>query len=93
MQKKKIKYTHTQITSLVSEEEEEAVPEIPGLDWNTDSPFFKEIAKERLPTKKVPFARPIPRSFEKAWLGQDAPPTTPAEKGKEDEKTRINQVL
>ena len=26
-----------------------------------------------MPMKKIPFARPIPRSFEKAWLGQETP--------------------
>lgn len=64
----------------VAEEETEDVPNIPGLDWNQDSPFFKQIAAERMPVKKIPFARPIPRSFEKAWLGQE-PPQTAMEKG------------
>ncbi|XP_076472222.1 uncharacterized protein LOC143301721 isoform X2 [Babylonia areolata] len=55
------------------EEEGEEVPSIPGLDWNQDSPFFKQMAAEKLPMKKIPFARPIPRNFEKAWLGHETP--------------------
>ena len=64
----------------VAEEDTEEVPNIPGLDWNQDSPFFKQIAADRMPVKKIPFARPIPRSFEKAWLGQE-PPQTSVDKG------------
>ncbi|XP_070207931.1 pre-mRNA 3' end processing protein WDR33-like isoform X2 [Littorina saxatilis] len=58
------------------EEESEDIPNIPGLDWNQDSAFFKQMAAEKMHVKKIPFARPIPRSFEKAWLGQEPLPSS-----------------
>jgi hypothetical protein len=65
--------------SELSGDKEEAAS-IPGLDWSQDQAILKEQAmKQRIDSmnmKKVPYARPIPRSFEKAWLGQESPSTT-----------------
>ncbi|XP_048258673.1 pre-mRNA 3' end processing protein WDR33-like [Haliotis rufescens] len=48
---------------------EEELPSIPGLDWSADEPFLRQYERDCAPKKKVPYARPIPKSFENAWKG------------------------
>ncbi|KAK7473312.1 hypothetical protein BaRGS_00035444 [Batillaria attramentaria] len=55
------------------DEVDDEIPNIPGLDWNMDSPFFKQMELNKLPQRKIPYARPVPKSFEKAWQGKEAP--------------------
>ncbi|ESO88869.1 hypothetical protein LOTGIDRAFT_125354, partial [Lottia gigantea] len=49
------------------ETDENAIPSIPGLDFGTDSDVFKQMEAANMPKKKVPYSRPIPKSFEQAW--------------------------
>lgn len=69
---------------LTEESEYEELPNIPGLDWNMDSPFFKQLDLNKLPQKKIPFAKPIPKSFEQAWLGNK--PMVPVANAPKEEK-------
>lgn len=69
--------------------EEYDVPNIPGLDWNSDSPFFKQMDLQRMPQKKIPFARPIPKNFEQAWAGNKSLPSSASEEDKKGVKGSI----
>ena len=56
--------------------EEDDLPAIPGLDWSADAQFFKDqLRGDDRPRKKTPYARPIPRSFEQAWITNQQPGT------------------
>ncbi|XP_061163198.1 pre-mRNA 3' end processing protein WDR33-like isoform X1 [Saccostrea echinata] len=72
---------------LVSKEEEKAeeedLPSIPGLDWSADESFFKQQEQPRMPIKKIPYAKPIPWDFERAWMTNKLPNVE-----KEDPKRR-----
>lgn len=46
------------------------LPAIPGLDWVADEQYLKQQNEQRIPRKRVPYARPVPKNFEQAWLGQ-----------------------
>lgn len=46
------------------------LPCIPGLDWAADEQYLKQQNEQRIPRKRVPYARPVPKNFEQAWLGQ-----------------------
>ena len=61
------------LSSTVEEKEDEGG--IPGLDWQEDQEYIKEQAfNEKVKSlKKVPYSKPIPRNFEKAWLGHEIP--------------------
>lgn len=57
---------------------EEELPSIPGLDWSSDAQYFKEQQskmEDRQPRKKAPYSRPIPKSFEQAWITNQQPGT------------------
>nr|KAG5689276.1 hypothetical protein BaRGS_005284 [Batillaria attramentaria] len=36
------------------DEVDDEIPNIPGLDWNMDSPFFKQMELNKLPQRKIP---------------------------------------
>uniref|UniRef100_A0A673HCU9 pre-mRNA 3' end processing protein WDR33 n=1 Tax=Sinocyclocheilus rhinocerous TaxID=307959 RepID=A0A673HCU9_9TELE len=60
---------------------------IPGLDWGMEEVMLKDQKKP--PTKKVPYAKPIPAQFQQAWAENKVPAMPPGEVPKErkDEKT------
>lgn len=64
----------------------EAEMSIPGLDWGMDEVMQKDLKKA--PTKKVPYAKPIPAQFQQAWAENKVPAMAPGEVPKErkDEK-------
>ncbi|WAR15169.1 WDR33-like protein, partial [Mya arenaria] len=53
----------------------EELPAIPGLDWSADAEFFKEERSHHddRGRRKAPYTRPIPRSFEQAWVTNQQP--------------------
>ncbi|XP_056600591.1 pre-mRNA 3' end processing protein WDR33 [Triplophysa dalaica] len=59
---------------------------IPGLDWGMEEVMQKDM--KRAPTKKVPYAKPIPAQFQQAWADNKVPAMPPGEVPKErkDEK-------
>ncbi|ROL48783.1 pre-mRNA 3' end processing protein WDR33 [Anabarilius grahami] len=59
---------------------------IPGLDWGMEEVMLKDQKKP--PTKKVPYAKPIPAQFQQAWAENKVPAMPPGEVPKErkDEK-------
>jgi hypothetical protein len=63
--------------------EVEDLPSIPGLDWSADESFFKQQEQPRMPIKKIPYAKPIPWDFERAWMTNKLPKME-----KEDSKRR-----
>uniref|UniRef100_A0A4W4FFY9 pre-mRNA 3' end processing protein WDR33 n=1 Tax=Electrophorus electricus TaxID=8005 RepID=A0A4W4FFY9_ELEEL len=65
----------------------EAEMSIPGLDWGMDEVMQKEQKKP--PTKKVPYAKPIPAQFQQAWAENKVPTMAPGEiptEGKDEKK-------
>lgn len=64
----------------------EAEMSIPGLDWGMDEVMQKDLKKA--PTKKVPYAKPIPAQFQQAWAENKVPAMPPGEipKERKDEK-------
>ncbi|XP_076837946.1 pre-mRNA 3' end processing protein WDR33 isoform X2 [Brachyhypopomus gauderio] len=65
----------------------EAEMSIPGLDWGMDEVMQKELKKP--PTKKVPYAKPIPAQFQQAWAENKVPTMAPGEmptEGKDEKK-------
>uniref|UniRef100_A0A8W8K9P4 Pre-mRNA 3' end processing protein WDR33 n=1 Tax=Magallana gigas TaxID=29159 RepID=A0A8W8K9P4_MAGGI len=64
-------------------EEEDDLPAIPGLDWSADESFFKQQEQPKIPIKKIPYAKPIPWDFERAWMTNKLPNAE-----KEDPKRR-----
>uniref|UniRef100_A0A8B9HP45 WD repeat domain 33 n=1 Tax=Astyanax mexicanus TaxID=7994 RepID=A0A8B9HP45_ASTMX len=69
-----------------SETAPEAEMSIPGLDWGMDEVMQKDLKKA--PTKKVPYAKPIPAQFQQAWAENKVPALPPGEipKERKDEK-------
>ncbi|XP_066508060.1 pre-mRNA 3' end processing protein WDR33-like isoform X2 [Hoplias malabaricus] len=70
----------------------EAVPEaemsIPGLDWGMDEVMQKDQKKP--PTKKVPYAKPIPAQFQQAWAENKVPAMAPGEMPKERKDEKVD---
>ena len=66
-----------ELVCIITEVEEEELPSIPGLDWSQDVEFFKtqHARQEERPRKKLPYSRPIPKSFEHAWVTNQQPPS------------------
>lgn len=59
---------------VISEKAEvEDLPAIPGLDWSADESFFKQQDQPKVPIKKIPYAKPIPWDFERAWMTNKLP--------------------
>ncbi|KAB5535894.1 hypothetical protein PHYPO_G00123180 [Pangasianodon hypophthalmus] len=70
----------------------ETVPEaemsIPGLDWGMDEVMQKDQKKP--PTKKVPYAKPIPAQFQQAWAENKVPTMVPGEPPKERKDEKVD---
>uniref|UniRef100_A0AAR2KLH5 pre-mRNA 3' end processing protein WDR33 n=1 Tax=Pygocentrus nattereri TaxID=42514 RepID=A0AAR2KLH5_PYGNA len=70
----------------------EAAPEaemsIPGLDWGMDEVMQKDQKKP--PTKKVPYAKPIPAQFQQAWAENKVPAMAPGEMPKERKDEKVD---
>ena len=49
------------------------MPAIPGLDWSADESFFKQQDQPKVPIKEIPYAKPIPWDFERAWMTNKLP--------------------
>ncbi|XP_056328678.1 pre-mRNA 3' end processing protein WDR33 isoform X1 [Danio aesculapii] len=59
---------------------------IPGLDWGMEEVMLKD--QKKAPTKKVPYAKPIPAQFQQAWAENKVPvmPAGEVPKERKDEK-------
>ncbi|XP_064611649.1 pre-mRNA 3' end processing protein WDR33-like [Liolophura sinensis] len=73
------------------EEAEDNLPSIPGLNWSEDETFYKQQELANMPKKKIPFSRPVPRSFEMAWKENRLPPKMANPPPKEDHRPGRNQ--
>lgn len=71
------------VLTISENEEEDDLPAIPGLDWSADESFFKQQERPKIPIKKIPYAKPIPWDFERAWMTNKLPNAE-----KEDPKRR-----
>ncbi|KAL4220791.1 WD repeat-containing protein 33 [Mactra antiquata] len=79
---------------IKNDNEEEELPSIPGLDWSSDAQYFKEQNKvEERPRKKAPYSRPIPKSFEQAWVTNQQPVNLIKDNESKPKKGKIKSLL
>ncbi len=67
----------------------EVAPAIPGLDFGSDQ---SQLTDKPVPRKKVPYAKPIPRSFEQAWESGAQPAVIQGEEHGAPQQPGMNEL-